>query len=252
MEVHAHAHTPRRKWTHYFWEFLMLFLAVFCGFLAEYQLEHKIEKEKGKQYLHSFYEDLKTDTTRISFVILFDNDKLSGLEGLNNCYNTVSANPGDAACLLTLIKYSSINRPFKITTRTLNQLANAGGFRLLKKGDADSIISYQETFEDFEDFQSTVYQGAQDVVRNTFNQIVNFSANTQMFRAREGQIISTFDESSVTAPVLVSGDKAVLNRYFNELMLYYRITFNHKRILLNLKEKQVHLLNYFREKYHFQ
>jgi hypothetical protein len=29
----------------------MLFLAVFCGFLAEYQLEHKIEKERGRQYL---------------------------------------------------------------------------------------------------------------------------------------------------------------------------------------------------------
>ena len=41
MEVHHHTHTPRKKWTHYFWEFLMLFLAVFCGFLAEYQLEHK-------------------------------------------------------------------------------------------------------------------------------------------------------------------------------------------------------------------
>jgi hypothetical protein len=28
MEVHAHTHTERKKWTHYFWEFLMLFLAV--------------------------------------------------------------------------------------------------------------------------------------------------------------------------------------------------------------------------------
>jgi hypothetical protein len=33
MEVHAHTHTPdpdshrgRKKWIHYFWEFLMLFL----------------------------------------------------------------------------------------------------------------------------------------------------------------------------------------------------------------------------------
>ena len=30
MEVHAHTHTARKKWTHYFWEFLMLFPAVFC------------------------------------------------------------------------------------------------------------------------------------------------------------------------------------------------------------------------------
>ena len=50
MEVHAHTHTARKKWTHYFWEFLMLFLAVFCGFLAEYQLEHKIEKDREKQF----------------------------------------------------------------------------------------------------------------------------------------------------------------------------------------------------------
>ena len=49
METHHHTHTPRKKWTHYLWEFLMLFLAVFCGFLAEYQLEHKIEKT-GKEF----------------------------------------------------------------------------------------------------------------------------------------------------------------------------------------------------------
>jgi hypothetical protein len=24
MEVHAHSHTARKKWTHYFWEFLIL------------------------------------------------------------------------------------------------------------------------------------------------------------------------------------------------------------------------------------
>ena len=34
MEVHHHSHPStssghRKKWTHYFWEFLMLFLAVF-------------------------------------------------------------------------------------------------------------------------------------------------------------------------------------------------------------------------------
>jgi len=49
MEVHAHAHTPRKKWTNYLWEFLMLFLAVFCGFLAEYQLEHIIENQRQKK-----------------------------------------------------------------------------------------------------------------------------------------------------------------------------------------------------------
>lgn len=33
MEVHAHSHTERKKWTHYLWEFLMLFLAVFSVYM---------------------------------------------------------------------------------------------------------------------------------------------------------------------------------------------------------------------------
>src|SRR5688572_23720641 len=73
MEIHHHSHSAvgsdshrsKKKWTHHFWEFLMLFLAVFCGFLAEYQLEHKIEKNKEKQYMKSMIEDLKTDTAAI-------------------------------------------------------------------------------------------------------------------------------------------------------------------------------------------
>ena len=61
MEVHAHTHTARKKWTHYFWEFLMLFLAVFCGFLAEYQLEHVIEHQREKQYMKLMITDLEID-----------------------------------------------------------------------------------------------------------------------------------------------------------------------------------------------
>jgi hypothetical protein len=62
MEVHAHTHTARKKWTHYFWEFLMLFLAVFCGFLAEYQLEHKIENDRAKEFAKLLKQDLVNDT----------------------------------------------------------------------------------------------------------------------------------------------------------------------------------------------
>jgi hypothetical protein len=54
MEVHHHAHTARKKWTHYFWEFLMLFLAVFCGFMAENIREHKIEQHRAKEFARSY------------------------------------------------------------------------------------------------------------------------------------------------------------------------------------------------------
>lgn len=66
MEVHHHPHHEGKKnWKSYFWEFLMLFLAVFCGFLAEYQLEHKIESDREKQYVVSMIADINEDAVKI-------------------------------------------------------------------------------------------------------------------------------------------------------------------------------------------
>jgi hypothetical protein len=62
MEVHAHTHTARKNWTHYFWEFLMLFLAVTLGFLVENQREHYVEHIRAKEFAALMYEDLKKDT----------------------------------------------------------------------------------------------------------------------------------------------------------------------------------------------
>src|SRR5215510_1175354 len=70
MEVHHHAHTPRKKWTHYFWEFLMLFLAVFCGFLAENTREHYIENKREKQYISTMVADLKIDTAALNQLLI--------------------------------------------------------------------------------------------------------------------------------------------------------------------------------------
>jgi hypothetical protein len=71
MEAHHHTHTERKKWKHYVFEFFMLFLAVFCGFLAEYQLEHKIERDRERQFTASMTEDLKSDK-----VMLYENINL--------------------------------------------------------------------------------------------------------------------------------------------------------------------------------
>src|SRR5258705_13988239 len=65
MEVHAHSHTARKKWVHYFWEFLMLFLAVFCGFIAENIREHKIEQQRAKQLAKNLYKEIYDDSISV-------------------------------------------------------------------------------------------------------------------------------------------------------------------------------------------
>lgn len=47
----------------------MLFLAVFCGFLAEYKLEHTIEHNREKEFVKSMIEDSQLDTASIQHVI---------------------------------------------------------------------------------------------------------------------------------------------------------------------------------------
>src|SRR5258705_12566676 len=66
MEVHAHTHTERKKWTHYFWEFFMLFLAVTLGFFVENQREHYIEKKRAAEDASDLLFDLARDTSRLN------------------------------------------------------------------------------------------------------------------------------------------------------------------------------------------
>jgi hypothetical protein len=84
MEVHAHTHTPRKKWTHYLWEFLMLFLAVFCGFLAEYQLEHQIEKERAEKFLQSMLLDVRTNISNLDSLLKQDHLIIANHDALVN------------------------------------------------------------------------------------------------------------------------------------------------------------------------
>jgi hypothetical protein len=82
MEIHAHSHTPGKKWNHYFWEFLMLFLAVFSGFLAENQREHYVEQKRAREYAKSLLNDLRRDTSEIRLGIHWAEFTMSSIDSL--------------------------------------------------------------------------------------------------------------------------------------------------------------------------
>ena len=250
MEVHTHSHTERKKWTHYLWEFLMLFLAVFCGFLAEYQLEHKIEKDRAKQYILSFYEDLSSDTIKINFLLKYDNEKIAALSDMVSCYDSISKKRIATDCLTELVRHSKSNRSFQATDRTLRQLTNAGGFRLLHKEDADSILGYEGLFKSYQDFEATIFQSAQDNVRNTTNGLFSFKYIHPVLQ-QNISLITNIDSTrfDLQGPLIFSDDKFLLNKWFNELSLYLRVTKAQRNLLLAFKEKALWLLIYFEQKY---
>ncbi len=141
MEVHAHAHTPRKKWTHFIWEFFMLFLAVTAGFLVENFREHRVERHREKEYMHSLINDLKYDTMNYNRVI-------RNLERKIPFYDSVFAfldNPEkwDSKLPFTFYIKTNIEHFYAPAEPTISQLKNSGNLRLVENHLVlDSVLFY--------------------------------------------------------------------------------------------------------------
>ena len=120
----------------------MLFLAVFCGFLAEYQLEHKIETDRGRQYVSSMYEDLKMETLTLNDVI---QNRVRRNEMLDSLFFLIENPGGHLSSLYFFARHITRTAPvlFINNDRTIQQLKFSGGLRLItNKTISDSIMIY--------------------------------------------------------------------------------------------------------------
>lgn len=147
MEVHQHTHTPRKKWTHYFWEFFMLFLAVFCGFLAENEREHLVEHKQEKQYMKLMLEDIKTDTAELQKCLADVGSSLANIDSAlwfltsDITNNKVAGSYRFSSAALKRI-------PVVFTDRTLTQLKNSGRMRIVRSQKVmDALTHYWNHIE---------------------------------------------------------------------------------------------------------
>jgi hypothetical protein len=168
-----------------------------------------------------------------------------------SCYDTVSKNLEATSCAGQLVKHSRSNRGFVLTQRTIQQLSNAGGYRLLAKEDADSINAYENAYKAYLDFQSTVFQNSQDNVRNILNRIANFKVIVPL-QLTTSILAGDTIEGKLNGPLFFVKDKNLVNQWFNELSLYLRTINGQKNIMLQLKTKAVGLLEFFQKKYHLK
>ena len=251
MEVHHHPHVEKKNFKEYFLEFLMIFLAVTLGFFAESLREHINDNQKREQYVESLVEDLESDTARMDDIIQFDDSKITGLKSMYQCYDTVTNNLNATSCMGILIKYTKVNRPFLSNDRTTRELANAGGYRLLEKEDADSILAYERMYRDDYDFQATVYQEAQDNVRNTLNELANFKVVSPLENVSSLNGVDT-GSTSLNGPLLFSADRTLLNKWFNQLQLYLRVTKAQSSLLNILRDKATSLITFYKSNHHLK
>ena len=147
MESHAHHihKAPGQGWKHYFFEFLMLFLAVFAGFLAENQREHIVEHQREKKFAKRLLSDLRQDS-------LFFETRIQLLEKRQQAHEQflkIMTNPAVATD-------SAVNRGFvrillltqtsnDFTTATYNQMKTSGSLRYI---DNDNLTTLLQEYYD--------------------------------------------------------------------------------------------------------
>jgi hypothetical protein len=142
MEVHAHTHTPRKKWTHYFWEFLMLFLAVFAGFLAENQREHYVENQRARQLAKTLYKEIYDDSIDAQRKIAIRNIKE------RECSYFIGYVKDSSLTTLSDRFYPAFTWTFLQSTQllfepndgVLNQLRNSGELRYFKSSEFQAAV----------------------------------------------------------------------------------------------------------------
>ena len=140
MEVHHHSHHPK-KWKEYITEFLMLFLAVTLGFLAENIREKQIEDHRAKEFIELFKNEVYNNNKQIDSILDQDIALLRGNERVY--YELATSDKGlslfDLSDTLNLYLYR-----FSNDKRIFDQMKNSGSLRYIKdKNLIDMITSYE-------------------------------------------------------------------------------------------------------------
>jgi len=248
MEVHAHDlhKAPGNGWKHYIFEFLMLFLAVFCGFLAENFREHQVEKEREEIFIKNLVEDLKQDTVVFNKNMSYNAVLLEKDDSLINLLNSPDVKFFGSA-LYYMGRLSSRSTPLAINDATIQQLKNSGGFRLIQNEDvAIKILEYYnrlvfisylqqvETFES-EDYRKIAVEVFDPLI---FNSIASHTGN---YIARPPG-----------NPQLLTYDQQVLRRLSGTVAYHKSAKFAISEAQSDMKKAAIKLIELIESDYHLQ
>jgi hypothetical protein len=247
MEVHRHPHIEKKNFKEYFFEFLMIFLAVLLGFVAENRREHLVENKRARQYVSSLYEDLRIDDKQLSVLIPKFKEKDMRLDTMLTLLKGISKAIGSNG----LYKYyyePAFYPDFIYTDRTIQQLKNSGGLRLISDRElSDSIIAYDASVKQIGIHISEAIADQVHLIRQM---------NGRLFDLRCCPEIGQFEPySDIKFPEngsLLTYDDKFLAEYYNNVQ-YIRRIFNEQRFRLQqLRDQNNRLQLLLKKGYHLQ
>jgi hypothetical protein len=247
MEVHHHTHDPaaphhKKNWKSYFWEFLMLFLAVFCGFLAEYQLEHVIEQSREKQYGKLLLADLRADSTYFIKRIQDVEAKMQKHKAFFELM-TSSVIPTDKQIINSFLPLF-YSYPMSFTPGTYNQMKTSGSLRYIQN---QNLINELQKYYEVQIPRSNISVN----LGLEYYQTILYPYFLNHFRIQD--IDDTGDSVIVANPIIINRTKQTNQELLNLVANYgsdQKNFFNKSTIPLIEKNKE--LINIINENYDFR
>ncbi len=250
METHAnHLHkAPGKNFGHYFFEFLMLFIAVFCGFLAENYREHVVEREKEKQYMHAMIVDLKSDTARIALLISEDSINQPRIDSLMHLLRRPDRNNyGQTMYYFARVITALGGGRFELADRSYEQMKSSGSLRLINDaGVADSVSAYyskQEDLKQQEQIQLTRMAYYCNAVTTIFDGVIlqeMLQKHPYEFHVPKGN------------PALLTNDETTINEFIGQLHYYSAILTINYNFASEKRANAERLIQLLQSKYHFE
>jgi hypothetical protein len=245
MEVHAHTHTERKKFTHYLWEFLMLFLAVFCGFLAENFRESQVEHHREKEYMRSLLQDLSVDVRNIDETLESGPMVAEKLDSIVYILNEKDPDK-NAYDLYRLGSMTGRIVEVSFNDRTSSQLKNAGTMRLIRNSDlSDSIQNYwtfvkadESTAQKMFDFQVKSGDLSVQIMSNKYNERQDPSKPLAFSIKKDAKLVNS------DAKLIVQLSNRVHSRL---LVLYFYLS-----SIRETKEVALRLIDLIKKEYHLK
>ncbi len=250
MEVHHHPHSEGlpaaqagKKFKHYLFEFFMLFLAVFCGFLAENFREHQLEKEKERQYIISLVADLKDDVATIDQQLKDDNTSVVLCDSLCVFLDSPEMARKNGDGIYYAARMGNRRPPLVNNTRTFDQLTNSGGFRLIRKSaTSNRIMDYYNQFPLLRTLEN-IFNDENNAYKNSESNVID----PAIFRRQEnpdGSIKKSTDD-----PSLLTYDRTLLKQ-----MEFKVVQMNGSRramipMMQKIKQSAIDLINYLEKTY---
>ena len=246
MEVHHHTHhNVYKNWKIYLWEFIMLFLAVFCGFLAENQREYMVERKREKQYIRTMIMDIQTDLSNITNRIAEYSSTTNRIDTILNNFDSFTKDFSIAAGR-NFFYIIYVHDDFIYTDRTMQQLKFAGGLRLIKASASDSIMAYDSDVKSL--FNQVNYN------TEIYVQLIDLANKMVSYKnaVRDNKTKYVYTMTTGKADFWIKHDPELFQHLYNQLLIY-SITNSYSVVRLKILQKRGNdLIHFLKNEYHLK